>query len=748
MHDLTTNQMNRRAFLGVTALGSGGMLLSLYLKPAFGAQAPATAAPLSPNAFIRIMPDGIVHIMSKNPEVGQGVRTSLPMIIADELDVDWSAVRVEQADVNAVVYGPQSAGGSTGTPTNWNPLRQVGAAARHMLLEAAAATWSVPVAELTTASGRVHHRASNRSIGYGDLAAKAAALAPPDLTTVKLKEKSQYRIIGTTTPGVDNLKIVTGTPVFAIDFTTPGMLHAVFEKCPVFGGTVRTANIDAIKALPGVRHVFVVEGGTDLTTLAPGVAIVADTYWQAKTARDRLQVSWDEGTTATQGSAGFAKQAAALATQAPAQVLRADGDVDAALAAPGMKVVDAAYDYPFISHAQLEPQTCTARFENGKLEVWAPSQTPANALQGIIRTLGIQQADITMHQLRGGGGFGRRLTNDYIVEASWIAKVVGGAPVKLQWTREDDMHHDFYRPGGFHFLKGAVDATGQLVAWKNHFVTYGRGTTVANSANHPEEFPGAFVPNFQLGQSIMELGVPTGAMRAPRSNAIAFVIQSFLDELAHAGGKDPLQFRIDLLNRPMIVPPAPAAAPGGRGGRGGGPTFNAARMRGVLELVRDKSGWATRQSLPRGRALGVGCHFSHMGYFAAVADVSVNAQKQVKVHKVWSAGDIGSQIINPGNAANQVEGSVVEAMSHLMNWQITIEGGRAVESNFHQYQPTRIAQAPPAVESHFIESANPPTGLGEPALPPVLGAITNAIFSASGTRVRSLPLAKHGFSWA
>ncbi|MEO8483729.1 MAG: molybdopterin cofactor-binding domain-containing protein [Acidobacteriota bacterium] len=743
-------QMNRRSFLNVSALAGGGMLLGLYLRPTLGAQGgPPAAVPLSPNAFVRITPEGLVYITAKNPEVGQGIRTSLPMVIADELDVDWSSVHYEQADVNQVKYGPQSAGGSTGTPTNWTPMRQVGAAARQMLVAAAAATWSVPEAECTTASGQVRHAASGRTLGYGVLATRAAALAPPDLATVKLKEKKDYKIIGTKVRGVDVAKIVSGQPIFAIDFTVPGMLSAVFHKCPVFGGKVASANIDEIKALPGVRHVFVVEGGTNLTTLVGGVAIVADTWYQAKTAREKLKVTWNEGATASQSSAGFATQAAQLAPQTPAQWVRQDGDVDAALKGAA-KVVEGAYSYPFVSHAQLEPENCVAKFENGKLEIWAPSQTPGNALQGLMSTLGLQLGDITMHQVRGGGGFGRRLTNDYVVETAWIAKVLNGTPVKLLWTREDDMAHDFYRPGGFHTFKGGLDASGKLVAWRNHFVTYGAANasgamTTANSASYGgDEFPAGFVPNYALGQSIMTLGVPTGAMRAPRSNGLAFVIQSFIDELAHAGGKDPLQFRLDLLNMPMIAPPAPPA--GGRGGFGG-PQFNASRMKGVLELAREKSAWG-KTTLTRGRGMGVACHFSHSGYFAAVADLSVNASKQIQVNKVWVAGDIGSQVINPLNAENQVEGSVIEAMSHLMNWEITIDAGRAVQTNYHQYQPTRINQAPTAVEAHFIESSNPPTGLGEPALPPVLGAIMNALYVATGTRIRTVPLAKSGYSWA
>jgi isoquinoline 1-oxidoreductase beta subunit len=744
---LTDERVSRRHFLRASALVGGGVLLASYLEPFTGAAALAESTgtagstpDFSPNAFVRISSTGIVTIIAKNPEIGQGMKTMLPMLIADELDVDWKDVRIEQASLDTKSFENQWAGGSTATPTNWLPMRRVGAGARAMLVTAAAQTWNVPESECETRSGVVYHRGSGRSLRYAELGDRAATVPPPDLAKVALKDPSQFRIIGTRVPGVDNHAIVTGKPMFGIDVTLPGMQYAVFEKCPVFGGKVVSANLDELKAQHGVRQAFVVEGGTQLAGLLSGVAIVADSWWYAKNARQKLKVTWNEGPTAEQSSTGFAAKAAELSKQPPQRTIRKDGDVDGALA--GAKVIRAEYFYPFISHAPLEPQNTTASYRDGKLEIWAPSQTPAAGRTLVARTLGMKEDDITIHLTRTGGGFGRRLSNDYMVEAAWIAKEAG-APVKLLWTREDDIRHDFYRPAGFHYFTGGVDASGKLVALRDHFVSFGEGDRFApTAAITANEFPARYIPNCEIVSSVMPLGVPTGALRAPQSNGLSFAFQSFLDELAHAAGKDPVQFRLDLLaNTPIADPP-----PAGQQAPPPGFAFDAARMRGVLELVAEKSDWG-KVKLPRGTGRGVAFYFSHRGYFAEVVQATISKAGALKVDKIWVAGDVGSQIINPGNAENQVQGAALDGLAEALGQEITIERGRTVQSNFHDFKLLRHAQATP-VEVHFKISSNPPTGLGEPALPPVPPALCNAIFNAIGKRVRTLPLAKHDLSWS
>jgi isoquinoline 1-oxidoreductase beta subunit len=605
-----------------------------------------------------------------------------------------------------------------------------------MLVAAAAGTWGVASSECRTEAGVVYHAGSNRSLGYGALAAKAATMPVPDLASVTLKDSKTFSIIGQRIPGVDNAKIVTGQKLFGIDVTVPGMLYAVFQKCPVFGGKVVSANVQALKALPGVHDAFIVDASAanpsgNREGLSHGVAIVAKSWWAASQAREKLEVTWNEGPVASQSTAGFAADAVKLSQQTPAAYLRRDGDASASLQGAA-HVLEAAYSYPFLSHLDLEPQNCTAHVQNGRVAFWAPTQNPGPGAKLVAAALGIPEGNVSVNMTRVGGGFGRRLRNDFMVEAAWISKTVG-APIKLLWNRQDDMQHDFYRPGGFHFFKGGLDGNGRVVAFRDHFVTFGQGGRIADSAAmDANEFPAQLVPNLEYGQSMMELGVPTGPMRAPRSNAMAFAFQSFIDELAHQAGRDPVEFRLTLLGEPRGLVNSTGTPDALR-------DFNTGRMRDVLRRVAELSGWSTRERLPARTGKGVAFYFSHLGYFAEVVQASVAPSGEVKLDHVWVAADVGSQIINPSGAENQVQGAALDGLGQALGQAITIDRGRVVQANFDTVKPLRMNQAPP-VEVHFLTTAHPPTGLGEPALPPVIPALCNAIFAATGKRVRSLPI--------
>ena len=744
-------RMNRRSFLQLTALAGGGLALDLYRSPLAAAQGPGTPPDLTPQTFIKIAQDGTVIIMARASESGQGMRNMLPMLIAEELDVDWKDVRVQQAELDEKKYGRQFSGGSANTPMGWEPMRRVGAAGRQLLIAAAAQTWGVPVAECTTQSGRVLHATSGRSASYGELGAKAAALPAPALSSVKLKDPKDYRIIGHSQTGVDTHAIVTGKPLFGIDVTLPGMLYASIEKAPVFAGKVKTANIDQIKTLPGVRHVLVIDGGITPAAytpwepgMEPGIAIVADTWWQAQQARKQLKVDWDLGPAATQSTEGFKKRAEELLKAPPGTTVRKYGDVDAALKSSA-KVVEATYQYPFIAHVTLEPQGATAHWKDGKLEMWSTSTLPAEGRGLVAKTLGIQESDITTHMVRAGGSFGRRLQNDYLVEAAWIAKHID-APVKLLWSREDDVAHDPFRPGGTVGLKGGLDAQGKITAWRHHFVTFGdEKHSTSGGGIGADTYPSGFPPAYALYTSAQPLMLRTGAMRAPGDNAYCWVAQSFLDELADAAGRDPLEFQLDLLSNTRSPWSASQLDAVGDHEPSGQSVLIPERFKGVLELVAEKSGWAHR-SKERGRGMGIAAWFCHLGYFAEVADVSVDKDNKVTVNHVWAAGDVGSQIINPAAAESMGFGGIMEGMGHLAQ-EITLVDGKIQQSNFHNHPLMRMRQTP-KIEVYWRKTDYAPTGLGEPTLPPILPAVGNAIFAATGKRIRTLPLQRSGFSWA
>jgi isoquinoline 1-oxidoreductase beta subunit len=736
--------MSRRAFLVASGTLGGGLLLTATIPLAgYAPQAAAAGTSDYPiTVYARIAASGAVTILAPNPEMGQGTKTALPMIFAEELGVAWKDVTIEMADyLGGKLMGSQSSGGSMSTPTNWLPLRKAGAAGRQMFIAAAAQTWKVPESECTAGDSVVTHTPSGKTLMYGELAQKAAALPVPDLEAVKLKDESSFKLIGRSVVDPDKAKVVVGQPLFGIDVKVPGMKYAVFQKGPVFDAVVKSANSDELKAMPGVSHVLILSGaervlegppgtpGGNDDGLRGGVAIVADTWWHAQKARQKLHVEWDEGPHASDSTTGFDAQARKLFAAAPQDTVRVDGDPEQALKSAA-KVLRATYAYPFIAHATLEPQNCVASFKDDRVEIWAPTQNPGAGRNSVAKALRIPAENIAIHMYRCGGGFGRRLANDYMVEAAVISKQIG-APVKVLWSREDDMQHDFYRPGGYHHLAGGLDAKGKLIAWSNHVAGFAR-TQYFNRSAVPgaDIFPAGYVPNYALKTSRISFNVPIGPLRAPGDNAHAFVFQSFLDELAHAAGRDPIDFQIELLKSPD----APKSKPGPYD-----PGFLPSRMIGVMERVRELSGWAYRDKLAKGTGLGFACFWSHLGYVAQVHQVSVGRDGSVTPEKIWVAVDIGRHIINPSNAENQVQGSILDGLSAAQGQCITLDKGRVVQSNFNQYPLLRNRRIP-SIEIEFVKTEYATTGLGEPALPSALPAYCNAIFAASGRRVRTLPV--------
>ena len=721
-NDVQMFKLDRRQFLKATGLVGGGLMLSFKLPVAL-----AQEQALQPNGYVRIDASG-VYLYAKNPEIGQGVKTSLPMIVAEELDAKWEDVVVHQSEINQQAYGMQFAGGSMSIPMNYNTLRRAGATARTMLVNAAAQRWNVDASSLKTADSQVIHEGSGRSASYAELSGEAAQLPLPKPAQVKLKDPKSFRLLGKRITGVDNDALVRGEALFGIDQVVPGMKYAVYQKCPAIGGTVKAANLEEIKALPGVVDAFVLEGNGVAGELNPGVAIVADNTWAAIRAKQQLKIEWDETNASTDSWSTAEAEAERLRKENGPRIANT-GDVDAAFEASAKKV-SSFYSYGFVSHAQLEPQNCTASFKDGSLELWAPTQTPAQAIGSAAKIVGIPPNRVTLHQTRCGGGFGRRLYNDFACEAAAIAKQAG-VPIKLQWTREDDMAYDLFRAGGFHQMEGSVNDEGKITGWRDHFITFshdGRRPVSGGSMN-AGVFPGGLVPNLRIEQTALEWKNRCAAWRAPGSNVFGFVVQGFLHELAHAAGRDHLEVLLEVLGEPRQLGP-----------RG----MHTGRAAGVVKLAAEKAGWG--RELPEGRGLGLAFYYSHQGHIAEVAEVSVNDDRQIRVHKVTVAADVGP-IINLSGAENQMQGSVVDALSTMLDLAVTFENGRVEQLNFDSYRMLRMP-ATPEVEVHFVDSNYPPTGLGEPAMPPLAPAVCNAIFAACGHRIRTLPLSKEGFSIA
>jgi len=715
----TQDNINRRAFLKVSALASGAFMIGVsYRSTAYGNHHEGEKT-WEPNLYVRIDPDESITIVSKNPEGGQGIKTAMPMIVAECLEVDWNNVTVEQANLDDR-YGRQVAGGSRGTPDGWDDLRIAGTGAMVMLRNAAAEKWGVSPNECSAANGAIHHKKSKRTLTYGKLTTLATKQSVPDAKSLKLKSRpEEFKILGKRIPGVDNKKIFTSTLGYGCDTRLDGMVYAVFEKCPSFGGRVKSANTEQLKGFPGVVDAFVVDGTDDLKGLMPGVAIVAETWWEAQSARKQLQVDWE--TIQSDSTASYQRQAEALSKE-PGKTLGSVGNVDKAFD-KAHKVLEAQYYYPFVSHANMEPQNCTAFLHpSGKMELWAPTQNPKSGRGLISKTLGISEDRIHVNMTRLGGGFGRRLTSDFMVEAAWIASKLD-RPVQLQWTREDDMQHDFYRPAAWHNLKAAIDKDGKMTAWENHFVTFGNNGRTTSGANlSPKHYPSGLTPNFRLRQSMIPLKVPTGPWRSPGHSAHCFAFQSFMDEIALAGGRDPLEFRLDLLKQ-----------------RYGETDFNTERAAGTLKLATKNANWGRKMGPNQGQ--GLAFHFDHGAYVAFVAEVTAQPSGQFKVDQVYAAADAGP-VLNRSGADNQVEGGFIDALSTSF-LEISFTNGATDQSNFSNYNLLRMNQAP-SISVDYVQSDYSPTGLGEPPIAPATPAVTNALFAASGKRVRSMPLGKEG----
>ena len=694
--------------------------------------------------FVMVKPDESIVIAFPNPEMGQGVDTSLPMLVAEELGADFDKVSTVQMPLalkadeeNGVTwkYLSQGSGGSFSIPGKWEDLRKVGAIARQLLITAAAAELEVDAGELTVAKGVVRHDASDRELTFGALAAAAAELDISDEEPA-LKSQEEFTLIGTPQKMKNARAIVTGKAVYGIDAEMPGMVHAVMERCPYFDGVATNVDDTAARAVPGVIDVVKVrrpalDGPYDVQ--AEGYAVVADSVWAAMKGRRALNIEWDSTRYADESSASFRAHCEEL-LQGEGQIVRDDGDLDAAFASAAT-THEATYWEPYISHAPLEPQNCIVDVRDDGIDVIGPMQFPSSANRGIAAALDRDRLSINVEITRLGGGFGRRLSSDYAIEAALISDAVR-KPVKLLWTREDDMRHDFYRPAGMHHLRAAFDNDGNLVGWTHRLASASKyyrrpnmpETDYWQAELYPDDFPAHLVQNLRLEYFSAKSGAPRGSWRAPAHTANAFVVQSFLDEIALARGEDQLALRLRLLGETTEQPYE----------NHGGPTFSPARLAGVLKLAAEKGGYG--EPMPAGRGRGIAGHFTFGGYVAEVVDVEVDADGNLSVPRVVGAVDVGA-VVNPNGIEAQFESGVNDGLSTALRLAIDIDGGRVVTGNFDTYPLMRIADAPREIETHIIDNGETPAGMGEMSLPPLTPALTNAIFQATGKRIRSLPIA-------
>ena len=731
--------LTRRLFIQASLSATGALVLAPACVRATG-DARLPENPLG--VLIRIEPDNRVVIGATGAEIGQGVKTSLPMLLAEELDADWSLVSVEQmplmVDFSGAEprwrFGAQGAGGSTSIPDGWAELRQFGAQARWLLRQAAAKEWKASADELTTEAGFVRHP-DGRRVPYGALAAAAAEIPLP-ADPVALKDPSEYRIIGKPRRVVDAEQIVTGRVRYGIDFHEPGVRTAVMLRCPYFDGAIAKLDDRAARAVPGVRAVVVVEGpkpGEPITkNLATGVAVVADDTWSALKGREALVVEWTRGPFASESSAALDAQCAELLAKR-GQVVRNDGDFDAARKGAA-RVVEARYRIPFVSHSPLEAPCAFVHVMADKARVVASLQQPGGASRAVHAVTGLPRAAISVEMTRAGGGFGRRLTNDFVAEAAIVSKATGW-PVKLMWTRTDDLQHDFYRPFGHHELVAALDADNRVKGWTHRLASaskYYRRDGVKpedmwEAELYPDDFPAQLVPNLRVEWLAVTSGITRGSWRAPAHTANAFVVESFVDEVAHASGQDALALRLAMLGPDRVLDY----------GQHGGPKFSTGRLRTVLERVAREIGWGRK--LPPGRGIGLAAHFTFGGYAAHAIEVSVSPAGDVAFERVVCAIDVGRPI-NPLGIQAQMQGGTIDGLSTAMNLEISIRDGRVEQSNFDGYPLAPMRQMPKDVEVHVIDSTEEPAGCGEMGIPTAAPALANAIFAATGVRIRNLPM--------
>ena len=738
-----SSNVTRRFFLKTSAATAASLVLSVHLPVHAGSSAsPASAsASFAPNAWLEIAPDGEVRIWCAHSEIGQGVRTSLPMIVAEELCCDWRRVRVVQADLDPK-YGDQLTGGSLSVRTSYESLRKAGAAAREMLIAAAAAQWKVLQSECRAENSFIIHSPTQRRIAFEKLLPAASAVPPP--AAPALKNASDFALIGKPTRRTDTRAKITGSAQFGVDTRIPGMLAASIERCPVYGGTLRRYNADKVKEIPGVRavlevkpfhltHQFGDESGPGSRNYSrAGVAVLADSTWAAMQARKALEVEWDEGAFAKESTANLREKFTRLVSS-EAAVIRSDGDFEKAYAGAAKKI-EAIYEVPFLAHATMEPMNCTAHFRDGECELWAPTQIPGAAAASVAKALGIPRERVKVHVTFLGGGFGRRLIQDYAVEAALISRDAG-APVQVVWTREDDIRHDFYRPAACHALRAGLDAHGNLISWSHRgsspsIDVFYSGTGIsarAASQLNGGDFPAYGVPNLRIEFALADTGMPLGYWRSVENSGNQFVISSFFDEAAFAAGRDPLEFLLAVLG------PARKIDLGGNNG-----VIDVGRRRRVIELAAEKANW--EKPLPKGTARGIAAHFGYGSYVAQVAEVSCDVSSgNLKIHRVVCAIDCGTAV-NPLGVKAQMEGAINFGLAATLKSAITVDRGRVQQSNFHDYEVLRMSDAPPVIDVHFAPSTEPPGGCGEPGVPPIAPAVTNAIFAATGKRLRRLPI--------